>query len=106
MIDPGCARRTPASGKGLTPDEIELRWPGWLEAHRRPPTFEPYADVVARADEALGEIAAEGSHQPVAPRRSWSPTPASCARSIRHLGGDDGRGFRTSAGLAHGVSHR
>src|SRR5207342_2682150 len=34
--------------EGLTPDEIELRWPGWLEAHHRPSTFEPYSAVVAR----------------------------------------------------------
>lgn len=43
--------------EGLTPTQIEERYPGWLDAHRRPDTFEPYDEVVARAIAALVEIA-------------------------------------------------
>jgi broad specificity phosphatase PhoE len=76
--------------EGLTPTEIETRWPGWLAAHRRPATFEPYPEVVARADEALGEIAQKVS-------TCASPTALVVAHSgivrsiVRHLGADDGR---------------
>lgn len=44
--------------EGLTPIEIEEQWPGWLEANRRPPLFEPFDQVVARVVQALDEIAA------------------------------------------------
>lgn len=43
----------------MTPDEIELEWPGYLEAHRRPPSFEPTERVMDRAIAALGDIARE-----------------------------------------------
>lgn len=36
--------------------EIERDWPGWLAAHRRPPSFEPAAHVVDRATEAIHEF--------------------------------------------------
>lgn len=44
--------------QGLTPDEIEKRYPGWLDDHRRPDSFEPYGEVVARAIAAIAAIAA------------------------------------------------
>ena len=76
--------------EGLTPEEIELRWPGWLEAHHRPAGFEPYPAVVERATEALHDVAA---------RAAANGTPAALvvahsgvARSlVRHLGGIDSR---------------
>lgn len=43
---------------GLTRDEIETGWPGYLAEYRRPPGFETHEHLVARALEALGEIAA------------------------------------------------
>ncbi|NNE13162.1 MAG: histidine phosphatase family protein [Ilumatobacter sp.] len=43
--------------QGLTPDEIEAAYPGFLVAHRRPPSFEPFDRVVARATAALGDVA-------------------------------------------------
>lgn len=43
--------------QGLTPDEIEAAYPGFLAAHRRPDTFEPYERVVERATSALGDVA-------------------------------------------------
>jgi broad specificity phosphatase PhoE len=44
--------------EGMTPDEIDAAYPGWLATHRRPPSFEPFRDVVARAHAALADIAA------------------------------------------------
>lgn len=43
--------------QGMTPDEIDAAYPGWLDEHRRPPGFEAYEQVVARATAALVEIA-------------------------------------------------
>ncbi len=46
---------------GLTTDEIEERWPGWIEGGRRPDGWESDEDVLDRAvgaiDEILGELA-------------------------------------------------
>ena len=44
--------------QGLTPDEIESAYPGWLAAHRRPAGFEPLESVVDRATAAVADIAA------------------------------------------------
>lgn len=43
--------------QGLTPDEIDERYPGYRAADRRPPTFETFDDVVARTGAALADIA-------------------------------------------------
>lgn len=43
--------------QGMTPEEIEAAFPGWLASHRRPPSFEAYTSVVARASEALADVA-------------------------------------------------
>jgi probable phosphoglycerate mutase len=43
--------------QGLTPDEIEAAYPGYLAAHQRPPTFEPIDAVVTRSVAALRTIA-------------------------------------------------
>ena len=43
--------------EGMTPDEIELAYPGWLSAHRRPASFETSDAVVGRATGALRSIA-------------------------------------------------
>lgn len=75
--------------EGLTPEEIELRWPGWLDAHHRPATFEPYPAVVARATDALHDIAAHavGNGSP-----ALVVAHSGLARSlVRHLGGVDSR---------------
>lgn len=42
--------------QGLTPDEIEAAYPGFLADHRRPDSFEPYARVVERATSVLGDV--------------------------------------------------
>jgi broad specificity phosphatase PhoE len=76
--------------EGLTPEEIELRWPGWLEAHHRPATFEPYSAVVARASDALADIAARACD--LAPAAALVVAHSGVVRSlIRHLGGTDTR---------------
>ena len=76
--------------EGLTPDEIELRWPGWLEAHHRPSTFEPYTAVVARVSDALADIAARASA--LDPPAALVVAHSGVVRSlIRHLGGIDMR---------------
>ncbi len=43
---------------GLTRAQIEVEWPGYLADHRRPPGFETHEHLVARALEAVHEIAA------------------------------------------------
>lgn len=43
--------------QGMTPAEIDAAYPGYLADHLRPPTFEPFDDVVERALAVLGAIA-------------------------------------------------
>jgi len=77
--------------EGLTPADIEIVWPGWLSTHRRPASFEPFADVVERAVAALHDVAhdtrdAEGSPAALVVAHSG------VIRSIvRHLGRHDER---------------
>ena len=76
--------------EGLTPEEIEMQWPGWLEAHHRPTTFEPYSAVLARASEALSEVAARA--RDLDPPAGLVVAHSGVVRSlIRHLGGIDTR---------------
>jgi broad specificity phosphatase PhoE len=42
---------------GLTRDEIEVAWPGFLAEHRRPPAFESWEHVAGRAAQALRDLA-------------------------------------------------
>jgi probable phosphoglycerate mutase len=44
--------------EGLTHDDIEGRWPGYLKAHRRPPGFEADDSIVTRVSSALCDLAA------------------------------------------------
>jgi probable phosphoglycerate mutase len=44
--------------QGLTHDEVEQGWPGYLAEHRRPEGFEPYDDAAARVLAAFHDIAA------------------------------------------------
>ena len=45
--------------QGLTPDEIERAYPGFLRDHRRPPTFETFESVIERSTAALADIASQ-----------------------------------------------
>lgn len=55
--DPRLREADVGEWEGLTSDEIERAWPGYLEARRRPPGFEPFDAVVARVVPALHAIA-------------------------------------------------
>jgi probable phosphoglycerate mutase len=56
-IDPRLAERDAGEWEGLTRDDIEAGWPGWLAEHRRPPGFEPDDSVAARGMAVLTELA-------------------------------------------------
>ncbi|MDW3215937.1 MAG: histidine phosphatase family protein [Ilumatobacteraceae bacterium] len=47
--------------QGMTPDQIDAAYPGFLAEHRRPPTFESAEHVIERASEALLTIARRSS---------------------------------------------
>jgi broad specificity phosphatase PhoE len=44
--------------EGLTHDDIEKTWPGYLKDHRRPPGFESDESIVARVSASLHDLAA------------------------------------------------
>jgi probable phosphoglycerate mutase len=88
IVEPRLREAYAGEWEGLTPDEIETRWPGWLEAHHRPATFESFADVVARAEAAMGDIAASAARSSAALVVAHSGVIRSL---IRDLGGSDGR---------------
>lgn len=45
--------------QGLTHDQIERDWPGYLKAHHRPPGFESDDLIVRRVSDALLDLAAQ-----------------------------------------------
>lgn len=55
----GLREQHAGSWSGLTTSEIMARWPGWVEAGRRPEDWEPDAMVRERAIIALDSIVAE-----------------------------------------------
>lgn len=57
-LDPRLAERDAGEWEGLTRDEIEAGWPGWLAEHRRPTGFEPDESVATRGIAVLTELAA------------------------------------------------
>jgi broad specificity phosphatase PhoE len=58
MVDPRLGETHVGPWEGLTHAEIEVGWPGFLDAHRRPPEAELLDDVVVRASASLVDIAA------------------------------------------------
>lgn len=54
----GLRERSAGSWSGLTRDDIDERFPGWLENGRRPDDFEPDEELLARVLPALDAIAA------------------------------------------------
>jgi probable phosphoglycerate mutase len=58
--EPRLRERDVGSWSGLTRDEIEDRWPGYLAARRAPPDFEGDAELLARTTAALA-AAVDGS---------------------------------------------
>jgi broad specificity phosphatase PhoE len=59
VLDPDLRERDAGEYSGLTREEIEERFPGYLASHRRPPSWEPDEHLLARALRALHRIAAE-----------------------------------------------
>jgi broad specificity phosphatase PhoE len=59
VVDPDLRERDAGEFSGLTRAEIEERFPGYLQARRRPPGWEPDEHLLARALRALHRIATE-----------------------------------------------
>ncbi|MEJ5254950.1 MAG: histidine phosphatase family protein [Acidimicrobiales bacterium] len=59
LPEPDLVERDAGEWSGLTRAEIEERWPGWIEAGRRPPGYEDDASVLERATRALARIERE-----------------------------------------------
>lgn len=57
LVDPDLQERHAGEWEGLTRDEIEAGWPGYLAERRRPPGFESDESLLARALAALGRVA-------------------------------------------------
>ena len=59
LLDPDLRERHAGEWSGLTRDEIERDWPGYLEARRRPPGFESEESLVGRLLEAVARLGAD-----------------------------------------------
>ena len=93
QVDARLRERHAGPWQGLTRVEIEAQWPGDLAAGRRPDGFEPDASVLARALDALGDLA---GHHPAA--SVLVVTHGGVVRVLeRHLGGD-GEGLLANLG--------
>jgi probable phosphoglycerate mutase len=74
--------------EGMTPPEITERWPGFLEAHRRPVGFETTESVVTRARQACSAILHRIAQDELRP--AVAVTHSGFIRSLcRHLGAVD-----------------
>lgn len=59
MLDARLRETDVGPWQGLTHDEVESGWPGYLAEHRRPEGFEPYDDAAERMIAAFVDIAAQ-----------------------------------------------
>jgi probable phosphoglycerate mutase len=75
--------------QGLTPDEIEAAYPGFLADHFRPPTFEPGASVIERTLAALDDVVA--ATEPESGTVVVTTHSGVIRTLIRHLGTPDER---------------
>jgi broad specificity phosphatase PhoE len=57
QVEAGLREADVGEWEGMTSGEISAAWPGYLEARRRPPGFEPFESVVARVIPALHRVA-------------------------------------------------
>ena len=59
LLDPDIRLRETHVGEwqGLTHDQIERDWPGYLASHKRPPNFEDDESIVVRVTAALHDLA-------------------------------------------------
>lgn len=89
VIEPDLREAHAGEWEGMTPDEIERAWPGYLAGHHRPPRFEPFHDVVTRVTRALRGVAGSVSEPSAV---ALVVTHSGVIRSIvRELGRVDGR---------------
>jgi broad specificity phosphatase PhoE len=58
LVEPRLRERSAGEWSGLTREQIEEEWPGYLADHRRPPGFEPDDELAERTRAALDDIAA------------------------------------------------
>ena len=58
LLDPRLRETHVGPWEGLTHDEVNTGWPGFLDTHQRPEGFEPYDDAAARMTAAFVDIAA------------------------------------------------
>src|SRR5690606_33721524 len=59
VVEPGLRERDAGEWSGLTRAEIADAWPGYLEAHKRPPGWETDESVLERLHGALERIETE-----------------------------------------------
>jgi broad specificity phosphatase PhoE len=59
LVEPELRERHAGEWQGLTKDEIEKDWPGWLAERRRPPGFEAGDVFLERVHAAMERLAAE-----------------------------------------------
>ncbi len=59
LIHTDLRERSAGSWSGLTHDDIEAQYPGWLAEHRRPDDFEPDDALLGRVVPVLLELAAQ-----------------------------------------------
>ena len=93
--------------QGMTPLEIAVAWPGFLEAHRRPAGFETAESVVARATSACVDIlrrliegrSPRGKPAEVRPRSAIAITHSGLIRSLRRHHGDADEPVRNLGGI-------
>ena len=57
--DPRLRETNVGEWQGLTHNQIERDWPGYLEAHNRPPGFETDESIVSRVTDALVDLATQ-----------------------------------------------
>ena len=65
-VEPRLRERNAGPWQGLTRDEIERDWPGYLHSGRRPVGYEPDERLAERVDAALADIASSAD-RPGAP---------------------------------------
>lgn len=60
-LEPRLRERNAGRWQGLSRDEIERGWPGFLKSGKRPEGYEHEEQLLSRVDAGLGDIAAEES---------------------------------------------